>query len=380
LAQAFGSSWFDSNNFESCRGSANSRVFHVSFAMNLVVVAIRCGLVAAGLANQDFMPIFEAPNRVKTLASSLLSLDPGGAFSVNRVRPLGLSQPSKGITPRPLARPNTLRGSVVRLAAESVDAPDAPPDGGAAKDRLMQDLKDDVVRCSRVSYRAGRFGSGNRYINEERGACIDAIERLEIAFQGNVLDTSRLLGRWQLIFTNDGVTRSSPFFWGVKELFETDPLSYFRDPSTRVKRESSSRDFLSKAFFGTLDSAGAVAWAIGDAFQTITKEKFVSEVEVKNLLGVAAVTTSCRWEASQDGSLNITVDTTHAAESDFGRLLPGSSNLIDSIKFPSGAMFEAIKPGSSTALAKLTFLSDDLRVMRHEENVYVHRKVPLASL
>merc|ERR1712182_164393 len=96
-----------------------------------------------------------------------------------------------------------------------------------------------------------------------------------------------LYGRWELIFADDDVTRSSPFFWVLRDLLNTDIGKWIQDPTTQEK----SKEFLlAESFFSLLDRLGTIGWAIGDAFQTIKDDELVSEVEVKNLAGSSIVT------------------------------------------------------------------------------------------
>eukprot|EP00746_Dinoflagellata_sp_MGD_P039311 gnl/MRDRNA2_/MRDRNA2_19478_c0_seq1.p1 gnl/MRDRNA2_/MRDRNA2_19478_c0~~gnl/MRDRNA2_/MRDRNA2_19478_c0_seq1.p1 ORF type:complete len:403 (+),score=50.59 gnl/MRDRNA2_/MRDRNA2_19478_c0_seq1:38-1210(+) len=255
--------------------------------------------------------------------------------------------------------------------------PSPPPysfdeDSNAKRDRTLKHLVQEVISCSLSSWRnAPIWQRGDIWQNGngQRSTCMNAIERLESASRGNLLDIDELYGRWELIFANDDVTRSSPFFWVVRDLLSTDIGIYITDSTTTEK----SKDLaLSKSFFTLLDTFGRVGWAIGDAFQIIKDEQLISEVEVKNLAGSSVVTTVSHWKLSpsQQSSLEITVESTRAAQSSLRQFLPG----FDDIKFPSGRMFETIKPGSSTVLAELTFLSDELRVTRHADKVYVYRK------
>mmetsp|Transcript_81848 Transcript_81848/g.144952 ORF Transcript_81848/g.144952 Transcript_81848/m.144952 type:complete len:396 (+) Transcript_81848:67-1254(+) len=320
---------------------------------------------------------------VKALGGLLLAFSPAGTWTSTGLRPILFKNPSAVVSANPrIVRPKVLRANAANLGVSPVDAPTKPIDGTDAEDDIaLKNLADKVITCSAASQRDGRFGSAKPYVYGKE-ECIDAIERLETEFEKSPLDMSNLPGRWQLIFTNDAVTRSSPFFWVVKDLFETDTASYILDRSTRVRRDLSSRDLLSGAFFGTLDTLG-FGTSFGNAYQTIEDDRLVSEVEVKGSAGLFVVTTSGRWKSSEDRSLEITVETTQAAKSDLDDLLPGflpDIAKIANIKFPSGLMFESIKPGSSTTMARLTFLSDDLRVTRHEENIYVYRKISEPAL
>jgi len=200
---------------------------------------------------------------------------------------------------------------------------------------------------------------------------MDAIVRLESKFQGSQLDMGNLNGRWQLIFTNDSVIRSSPFFWALKEMSQTSPISSVQGQS--------SREFLSNLYFSSLDTLVYDRAAVGDAYQTIADEELINEVEVKGIAGSVVMTTASRWKASQDSSLDITVESTQMMQMDVDQLLPDFAKLGD-IKFPSGLMFERMRPGGSTVSAEVTFLSDELRVTRQKDNVYVYRKVPEVDL
>ncbi len=115
---------------------------------------------------------------------------------------------------------------------------------------------------------------------------------------------------------------------------------------------------------------------IGDAFHTFSPDELVSEVEVNvDLVGSSVMTTTSQWQLWQDRFLEVTVETTQAVHSSLAQLLPLPGTLDGSFKFPSGLVLELAKPGSSTVLSEVTYLSENFRVNRIEDKVFVYRKV-----
>mmetsp|Transcript_73621 Transcript_73621/g.127755 ORF Transcript_73621/g.127755 Transcript_73621/m.127755 type:complete len:336 (+) Transcript_73621:69-1076(+) len=306
-----------------------------------------------------------ASDPLMSLAVLLTAANPSATWTAPLAGLHSSKRPSSAVS---ASRHADARFSTVTTPEEALDT---AIDVGSAKAELGRKLlEDEMISSSLLSWRAGRFGSGDRYANMQQ-PCMDLVERLESEFQGEDLDMDNLRGRWQLIFTNDSVTRSSPFFWVLKEMFETDPVSHFFDRSSRVK---ASTDLFSKAYFKTLDIFLYGPMSVGEAYQEITDTELVSEVDLRNLVGAFVMTTTSTLDSIQGRVLELTMKTTQAVKGNIDDFLPDIVKM-GNVKFPSGLMFERIKPGITTVRAEVTYLSDELRVTRHQNNVYVHRKI-----
>mmetsp|Transcript_45697 Transcript_45697/g.85735 ORF Transcript_45697/g.85735 Transcript_45697/m.85735 type:complete len:317 (-) Transcript_45697:255-1205(-) len=287
-----------------------------------------------------------ASDPLMSLAVLLTAANPSATWTAPLAGLHSSKRPSSAVS---ASRHADARFSTVTTPEEALDT---AIDVGSAKAELGRKLlEDEMISSSLLSWRAGRFGSGDRYANMQQ-PCMDLVERLESEFQGEDLDMDNLRGRWQLIFTNDSVTRSSPFFWVLKELMQTG----------------------SKAYFKTLDIFLYGPMSVGEAYQEITDTELVSEVDLRNLVGAFVMTTTSTLDSIQGRVLELTMKTTQAVKGNIDDFLPDIVKM-GNVKFPSGLMFERIKPGITTVRAEVTYLSDELRVTRHQNNVYVHRKI-----
>jgi hypothetical protein len=176
----------------------------------------------------------------------------------------------------------------------------------------------------------------------------------------NIVNRDALEGKWELVFANDDVTRSSPFFWAFRQSLEE-----FKDPNPLMKGNT-----IAESLFLVTDSIPFRT--IGDAYQIFTGEDMRSEVTVDlQAAGQSIMTTRSTWQWFQDRFLEVTVATTAVEQSTLGQFLP----LMDgAFRFPSGASLELVKPGSSTVLAEQTYLDETLRVVRVQDKVFVYKK------
>eukprot|EP00434_Breviolum_minutum_P032426 symbB.v1.2.028675.t1/scaffold3048.1/size64721/3 len=186
-----------------------------------------------------------------------------------------------------------------------------------------------------------------------------------------------LEGTWRLIFASEDVTRSSPFFWGWRQMLKGVP-----DPSP-VSRSLFGTQDLSESIFAftdgwvlTIDAAcllvssrllsGIPLKTIGEATQTLINGKMVNRVAVEVFgAGKTMMTTTSRYEPSADGSeLIITVETTQAVDN----TLP----FADQVVFPS----ESFLGENAKVRVRITYLDEDLRIFRNEEDdqVFVYIK------
>ena len=131
------------------------------------------------------------------------------------------------------------------------------------------------------------------------------IESLESLKKPLAIDTSNLLmGTWELIWSDDDVTRSSPFFWAFRKATKG-----LKDPVGLLGPE-----LLSESIFKITDSIPFKS--VGKSQQTFIDNILRSEVEVeiglKSLmtLGSSLMTTSSFWSqnAAEPDVLELRVD------------------------------------------------------------------------
>lgn len=195
--------------------------------------------------------------------------------------------------------------------------------------------------------------------------------------EGNQLNLDEkflnLIGEWDLIYAEDDITRSSPFFWAFRK-------------ALIVKTDILSTSKMAESIFSFTDAIPLKS--IGECRQTITVDSnerkshddlssgcLVSQVKVDVFLaGSSLMTTTSSWKLTEEpGVIEIQVDKTEVLKSTIAKLLPFASSLA----FPSGAALELIRPGSSTVYMRLTYLDEDLRVVRNidDNRAYVFTKV-----
>ena len=188
------------------------------------------------------------------------------------------------------------------------------------------------------------------------------LERLgEDAGFGQASALSGLMsGEWELIYSSDDVTRSSPFFWAFRRAFP--------DNSDQI--------------FGITDFIPAPIKEVGPATQTIEVDSasrpvtgtLVSRVRVATLGGAATsiMTTRCTVLAADglDG-LRLRVDTTKPEESTVLKKLGplGEAISSNSPPFPSGDALEQAAPGSSEVGLRTTYCDEGLRVTRNDDRM-----------
>lgn len=168
-----------------------------------------------------------------------------------------------------------------------------------------------------------------------------------------------LAGEWRLIFASEDVTRSSPFFWGWRQLLKGVP-----DPNP-ISRNLLGTEALSESIFAVTDSIPFKT--IGEASQTIsTTGTIVNRVTVKIYgMGQSVMTTTCRSTPADDGSnLWVTVETTQAV----GATLP----FISGVVFPT----ESLLGENAKVLMRVTYLDEDLRIVRNvaDDQVFVYSR------
>lgn len=280
-----------------------------------------------------------------------------------RVGTLAISFAASAVAfaPPPSSRANVAfgrsRGSYIRLRSSSPsDSTDDPfltsPTSSPSID-LLESQKSELVRlCT---------GSDKPPLEDVRRR-VDELEMLaEQVGMGQASSCSGLLsGEWELLFSPEDDTRSSPFFWAFRRAFP--------DQSDQI--------------FGITDSIPAPIKEVGPAHQTIELETttgsdkasgtLVSRVKVATLGGLATsmMTTRCKILALEglDG-LRLQIETTKPEDSTVLKKLGPLGNFVNenAPPFPSGEALERAMPGSSEVVMRTTYCDEGLRISRNEE-------------
>jgi hypothetical protein len=182
-------------------------------------------------------------------------------------------------------------------------------------------------------------------------------------------------GEWELLYSPEDVTRSSPFFWAFRKAFP--------DQSNDI--------------FSITDAIPAPIKEVGPATQTIELTggsgtsgdigKFVSRVKVATLGGIAtSIMTTRATIVGVEGleGLRLKIETTKPEDSTVLKSLGPLGEAINSNSppFPSGEALEQVRAGSSEVVMVTTFCDETLRVSRNSENrqdAYVWRRNSFAS-
>ncbi|CAJ1953664.1 unnamed protein product [Cylindrotheca closterium] len=241
-------------------------------------------------------------------------------------------------------------------------------DSSSSSSRTLDDIKDDLIRtCSR---------SSKPLLDEVRTIVRELEEKAEDVGIGQASAISGLLaGEWELVYSPEDVTRSSPFFWAFRQAFP--------DQSDEI--------------FSITDAIPAPLKEVGPAYQTIELNDagrgtmtgtFVSRVKVATLGGLATsmMTTRGTITGTQGiDAIKIRVETTKPEDSTAVKTIFGP--LGDTINealppFPSGETLERVKEGSSLVVMKTTFCDEGLRISRSTtkyDDVFVWRRKGFAS-
>ncbi|KAI2513375.1 hypothetical protein MHU86_1146 [Fragilaria crotonensis] len=190
---------------------------------------------------------------------------------------------------------------------------------------------------------------------------------------GQASATSDILsGEWELLWSPEDATRSSPFFWAFRKAFP--------DNADQI--------------YGITDSIPAPLKEIGPAFQTINfvpearTGQFVSRVKVATLGGLATSIMTTRGTiigVQGLGGIRVKIETTKPEKSTVLQTLLGPLGAVVNENlpaFPSGDALEQIRPGSSEVVIRNTYVDDSVRISRNDEapdQVYVWRRREFAS-
>mmetsp|Transcript_7717 Transcript_7717/g.8919 ORF Transcript_7717/g.8919 Transcript_7717/m.8919 type:complete len:274 (+) Transcript_7717:558-1379(+) len=193
---------------------------------------------------------------------------------------------------------------------------------------------------------------------------VDALEEIaELVGMGQASASSGLLnGEWELLYSPEDITRSSPFFWAFRRAFPEQ----------------------SDQIFSITDAIPAPIKEVGPAIQTIDlgAKTLVSRVKVATLGGLATsmMTTRCTIVGERGlESILLKVDTTKPEDSTvLQKLGPLGAAINENAQpFPSGEALEKVAEGSSTVCMRTSFCDEGLRISRNEDKrneVYVWKR------
>ncbi|CEM18277.1 unnamed protein product [Vitrella brassicaformis CCMP3155] len=247
----------------------------------------------------------------------------------------------------------------VALSGGAVSAPESNP---------LEDLKIELLESAAAS------GRGQFALEGASRATFDSIlADLEALNPTPAPATSPLLkGTWRLVYASEDVTRSSPFFWAFRKALEgiRDPLRTF------------GSDQLAESLFGLTDRLPFKS--IGESRQRIEgspmpnqrfrPERLTNQVRVGVFgLGESKMTTECsvapqEGPEARDDVLNVTIEKTKVLDSTISRLLPF---LDGDSAYESKSSLENIKQGSSVVEKRISFLDEDLRIVRNDRDGHV---------
>jgi len=195
-------------------------------------------------------------------------------------------------------------------------------------------------------------------------------ERLGI---GQASSISGLLnGEWELLYSPEDETRSSPFFWAFRKAFP--------DNADQI--------------YGITDAIPAPLREIGPAFQVIDfnpasqSGRFISRVKVATLGGMAtSIMTTRAAIVGLDGvdGIRLKIETTKPEESTIVKTFLGPlSDVVNenTPAFPSGQALERVRPGSSEVVLRTTYCDEGLRISRdgdRSSDIYVWGRREFAS-
>ena len=185
-------------------------------------------------------------------------------------------------------------------------------------------------------------------------------------------ETGLLSGDWELIYSSEDATRSSPFFWAFRKAFprNADQIFYITDNIPAPLKE------------------------IGEAYQSINLNtststgRFVSRVKVATLGGAAtSIMTTKADIVGIEGTngMRLKIGTTKPEESTFLQKCFGALGSVineNAPAFPSGEALEQVQAGSSEVTILTSFCDEGLRISRNPERsgeLFVWRRREFAS-
>lgn len=180
-------------------------------------------------------------------------------------------------------------------------------------------------------------------------------------------------GSWELLYTNDDPTRSSPFFGAFRKSVKG--IKTPVDPFNQLPADFGS------AVFKITDNIPIKS--VGLVKQCISTGEIKSEVRViVNPMGSSLMTTTSNFSLSEEDEVrriyNVRVIKTEVLDSTVAKFLPGLDPASNPNGFPSGAVLELVNPGSSTFQLCCGYNDGELRVVRSLEDpdsVFVYKRV-----
>lgn len=196
---------------------------------------------------------------------------------------------------------------------------------------------------------------GDRYRIEKE--LIPRVEAVNIPFSSVSEETLQTMlsqrGKETLVYTNDDLTRASPFFWAFAKACQ----------GVRVGNDND----ISKQIFRITDSVPPPLKSIGSVEQYFTAEgKLISQIEVKTLAGLSSLMTTTSGYKVIDpaaGLVELNVESTKILRAKTGKILSILEKIVDK-EFPSNLALELVTPGSSTVYFQLTYLDSNTRIIR----------------
>jgi len=228
-------------------------------------------------------------------------------------------------------------------------------------DQYMADLQEQKIKLIQLCERSSKPPK------EEVNKCVRELETLgEQLGVGQGSSYSGLLaGEWELLYSPEDPTRSSPFFWAFRKAFPGQ----------------------SDDIFAITDAIPAPLKEVGPVVQTITLDanpvssatstsgvgKLVSRIKVATLGGVATSMMTTRVTiigAEGIDGLKLRVDTTKPEDSTFLQKLGPLGEFLNenAPPFPSGETLERVARGSSEVIMTTTYCDETLRVSRNSDN------------
>ena len=221
------------------------------------------------------------------------------------------------------------------------------------KNTRTEDLKSEMLQLISSS---DRGQSADMFLNERISSLITELEGLNPT--SSLFESSLLQGDWNLLYANDDLTRSSPFFWAFKKA-----LKGIDDPLQSKALADSIFSFTDMDFLGLK--------SIGDCIQSFESESLVSKVRIMiNPVGSSLMTTTSSYEMIPDDGLlvKLTVEKTEVKDSTIASLLPSFLDASKFLSFPSGTALEAVRADSSVVYMRMSYLDDSLRIVKNEED------------
>jgi hypothetical protein len=218
------------------------------------------------------------------------------------------------------------------------------------------------------------IGQSSRGVEQSYNSQIKTIvENLETIIPTGKNSRENLIGKWELLWSDDDLTRVSPFFWAFRKATRD-----IKDPIGLL-----GTDKISESIFKITDNIPLRN--IGRCWQTFSDENLVSEVVVevglKSSFSISSstMTTTSKWRVDEQDSdvLEVTVEKTQVLDSTIEKFLPIPLPFIgQSSSFPSGSALELLRPGSSTVYMRHSYMDEDFRIVRNidDDKIFVFER------